>query len=98
VLEEGARLVTFTGPGGVGKSRLAVEVAGRLAPGFADGVRFVDLATVKAAGLVADAVAAGLGVNTSGLYRRTDVQSYLRGRRLLLVLDNFEQVAEAARW
>jgi len=96
VLEHGARLVTLTGPGGGGKSRLAVAVADRLAPGFADGVRFVDLAVVKAAGLVADAVAAGLGVSTSGLNRGTDVQAYLRARRLLLVLDNFEQVAEAA--
>ena len=96
VLEQGARLVTLTGPGGVGKSRLAVAVADRLAPGFADGVRFVDLAVVKTAGLVADAVAAGLGVSTSGLNRSTDVLSYLRARRLLLVLDNFEQVAEAA--
>src|SRR5262249_25260310 len=83
VLEEGARLVTLTGPGGVGKSRLTVEVAGRLAPSFADGVRFVDLAAVKDAGLVIDAVAAGLGVNTPGLSRRADVQSYLRPRRLL---------------
>ena len=97
VLEEGARLVTLTGPGGVGKSRLTVEVADRLAPGFADGVRFVDLAVVKDAGLAIDAIAAGLGVNTPGPNRRTDVQSYLRDRRLLLVLDNFEQVAEAAR-
>jgi predicted ATPase len=96
VQEEGARLVTLTGPGGVGKSRLAMEIADRLAPSFADGVRLVDLAVVKDAGLVIDAVAAGLGVNTPGLNRRTDVQSYLRPRRLLLVLDNFEQVAEAA--
>jgi Domain of unknown function (DUF4062)/NB-ARC domain len=96
VLDEGARLVTLTGPGGVGKSRLMVEVADRLAPSFADGVRFVDLAVVKDVGLVMDAVAAGLGVNTPGLNRRTDVQSYLRSRRLLLVLDNFEQVAETA--
>jgi predicted ATPase len=96
VLGEGARLVTLTGPGGVGKSRLTMEVADRLAPSFADGVRFVDLAVVKDAGLVIDAVAAGLGVNTPGLNRHADVQSYLRPKRLLLVLDNFEQVAGSA--
>ncbi len=93
---EGARLVTLTGPGGVGKSRLAVEVADRLRPSFADGARFVDLASVRAAELVAAVIAAGLGLSTSGAKLIGDVQSYLRGRRLLLVLDNFEQVTEAA--
>ena len=96
VQDEGARLVTLTGPGGVGKSRVAIEVARRLAPGFADGVRFVDLAAVNTAGLLPDAVAASLGVITSGPNRRTDVQSYLRSRQLLLVLDNFEHMTEAA--
>ena len=96
VVRQGVRLITLTGPGGVGKSRLAVEAAGRLGPGFADGVRFVDLASVHAAELVPAVVAAGLGLNTSGGRLRTDVISYLRGKRLLLVLDNFEQVAQAA--
>jgi predicted ATPase len=93
---EGVRLVTLTGPGGVGKSRLAVEIAGRLGPGFDDGVRFVDLAAVPAAELVAAAVAAGLGLSTSGGRLISDLESYLRPRRLLLVLDNFEQVMGAA--
>jgi predicted ATPase len=90
------RLVTLTGPGGVGKSRLAVEVAGRLGPGFADGVRFADLATVPAAELVAAAVAAALGLNTSGAEVISDLVAYLRPRRLLLVLDDFEHVMGAA--
>jgi hypothetical protein len=64
VAREGVRLVTLTGPGGVGKSRLMVEAARRLGPGFADGVRFVELAAVSAADLVAPAIAAGLGLNT----------------------------------
>ncbi len=96
VVRQGVRLITLTGPGGVGKSRLAVEAAGRLGPGFADGMRFVDLASVSAAELVPAAIAAGLGLNTSGGRLLTDVVSYLRGKRLLLVLDNFEQVTEAA--
>ena len=78
VVRQGVRLITLTGPGGVGKSRLAVEAAGRLGPGFADGVRFVDLASVAAADLVPAAIAAGLGLNTSGGRLVTDVVSYLR--------------------
>jgi predicted ATPase len=96
VVREGARLVTLTGPGGVGKSRLAVEAARRVGPGFADGVRFVELASVSSADLVAAAVATGLGLTTTGGKLVTDLQSYLRARRLLLVLDNFEQVVGAA--
>jgi predicted ATPase len=96
VVREGARLVTLTGPGGVGKSRLAVEAARRLGPGFADGTRFVELASVSSADLVAAAVATGLGLTTTGDKLITDLQSYLRTRRLLLVLDNFEQVVGAA--
>ena len=96
VVGEGVRLVTLTGPGGVGKSRLMVEAARRLGPGFADGARFLDLASVSAADLVAAAIAAGLGLNTSASRLITDLESYLRPRRLLLALDNFEQVMGAA--
>ena len=96
VLGEGVRLVTLTGPGGVGKSRLVVEAARRLGPAFADGVRFVELAAVEAADLVPAAVAAGLGLTTSAGRLSADLVSYLRGRRLLLVLDNFERVVSAA--
>ena len=96
VRADGVRLVTLTGPGGVGKSRLAVEVAQRLGPGFEDGVRFVELGSVRAAELVMAAIAAALGLNTSGGALITDLKSYLRARRLVLVLDNFEQVMGAA--
>ena len=96
VAREGVRLVTLTGPGGVGKSRLMVEAARRLGPGFAGGVGFVELAAVSAADLVAAAIAAGLGLSTSAGQLSTDLESYLRPRRLLLALDNFEQVIGAA--
>ncbi len=96
VLREGVRLVTLTGPGGVGKSRLALEVARRLASSFADGVRFVDLAPVQRADLVVAAIAAGLGLRTSGGPLIADVKGYLRRQRLVLLLDNFEQVTVAA--
>ncbi|HEY2237338.1 MAG TPA: NB-ARC domain-containing protein [Streptosporangiaceae bacterium] len=92
---EEVRLVTLTGPGGSGKSRLAVEAAGRLRPAFANGVRYIELASVRSADLVPGAIAARLGLNTSGTRLRTDLVSYLR-KRLLLVLDNFEQVTDAA--
>jgi predicted ATPase len=93
---DGVRLVTLTGPGGVGKSRLAVEVAQRLGPGFKDGVRFVELGSVQAAGLVTTAIAAALGLNTSGGALINDLKSHLRARQLMLVRDNFEQVMGAA--
>ena len=96
VRAEGVRLVTLTGPGGVGKSRLAVEVAQRVGAGFADGVRFVALGSVRAAELVTAEIAAALGLSTSGGALITDLKSYLRARRLVLVLDNFEQVMGAA--
>ncbi len=96
VVREGVRLVTLTGSGGVGKSRLMVEAARRLGPGFVDGARFVELAAVFATDLVAPTIARGLGLNTSAGRLVTDLKSYLRGRRLLLALDNFEQVKGAA--
>jgi predicted ATPase len=96
VARQGARLVTLTGPGGVGKTRLMVEAARRLGPGFADGVRYVELAAVPAADLVAAAIAAGLGLSTSAGQLTADLQAYLRPRRLLLAVDNFEQVVGAA--
>jgi predicted ATPase len=96
VTRDGVRLVTLTGPGGVGKTRLMVEAARRLGPGFADGVRFVELAAVSAADLVAPAIAAGLGLNTSAGQLTADLRAYLRSRRLLLAVDNFEHVIGAA--
>jgi Domain of unknown function (DUF4062)/AAA domain len=96
VARQGVRLITLTGPGGVGKSRLAVEAASRLGPRFPDGVRFVDLTSVRATDLVPAAIAAGLGLNTSGDRLVSDVVSYLRTKRLLLILDNFEQVTAGA--
>jgi predicted ATPase len=96
VRADGVRLVTLTGPGGVGKSRLMVEAARRLSSDFPDGARFVDLSAVSSPDLVAPAIAARLGLNTSAGRLAEDLESYLRPRRLVLALDNFEQVIGAA--
>jgi predicted ATPase/DNA-binding CsgD family transcriptional regulator len=90
------RLVTLTGPGGVGKTRLALRVAERAAPGFPDGVWFVQLAPVRHPELVATAIAEALGHPIVGDRPVGDlIASYLRERRALLVLDNFEHLLDA---
>lgn len=93
-----ARLITLRGPGGVGKTRLAVETARRAAPAFLEGVWFVDLVGVKDAGQMVTAIAAATGLP---LRERSDPRAqlldYVRDKELLLVLDNFEQLLEARR-
>jgi predicted ATPase/transcriptional regulator with XRE-family HTH domain len=91
------RLLTLTGPGGVGKTRLAVKVATGLADVFTDGVVFAPLAPVSDAALVLTTIAQALGVGERGdvsLFEAT--MHALRGRRVLLLLDNFEHVLDAA--
>jgi non-specific serine/threonine protein kinase len=98
LLRSDTRLLTLTGPPGVGKTRLAIEVAARSLSAFSDGVFFIDLSPVADAALVVSAIARGIGVQDgSGPPLLARVQQHVRGRRLLLVLDNFEQVRVAAR-
>ncbi len=93
----GVRLVTLTGPGGVGKTRLAIAAAERVAADFANGVAFVDLAPVADADLVLPTIAHRLGLREVGdLPLGERLAAFLRERELLLVLDNVEQVADAA--
>jgi predicted ATPase/DNA-binding SARP family transcriptional activator len=91
------RLVTLVGPGGVGKTRLAIEAARVLNLHFTDGARFVALASVseprELAATIARALAVPIGEGESSA---AAVQRFLRDRRLLLVLDNFEQVVAGA--
>ena len=89
--------LTMSGPPGVGKTRLALQVADTLAPRFAGGVCFVPLASVTEEELVLVGIAQALGLKEGGgrpLLER--LQRFLHGREMLLVLDNFEQVAEAS--
>jgi predicted ATPase len=91
------RLVTLTGVGGVGKTRLALEVAGRLVDEFPDGVWFFELAAVADPSAVPDAVAAVLGITQQpGKTLAESVAAALEGRERLLVLDNCEHVLDAA--
>lgn len=95
--EQTARLVTLTGTGGSGKTRLAVEAAAELLDVFPDGVFFVDLAGVRDARLVQGVVAETLGVReVDGQDLDASVAAFLGLKRMLLVLDNFEQVIDAA--
>ena len=95
LLDEG-RLVTVTGPGGVGKTRLAAEVAGRVASRFADGVWLVELAAVTDPARVPSAVAAVLGVRElPGVPVSDSLAAVLARRQMLLVLDNCEHVVMA---
>ena len=89
VLEEDLRLLTLTGPGGTGKTRLALRAAEEAAAAFPDGVHWVGLASLRDPALVTDTIAQTVAANDG-------LAEHIAEKRLLLVLDNFEQVVEAA--
>ena len=88
VLGSGTRLVTLTGPGGTGKTRLALEAALQAVGDWPDGVWFVPLATVTDEALIEPTIARTIGA-------RADLREHLRSKQTLLVLDNLEQLARA---
>jgi predicted ATPase len=89
-----ARLVTLTGPGGVGKTRLAIEVASELDAGF-DTVAFVPLAPVADPELVVATIARAVGLQSTDEATATALAAYLRPRTMLLILDSMEHLLEA---
>ena len=96
-LLEKARLVTLTGPGGTGKTRLSLRIAEESAASFGDGTFFVPLAAISDPELVPSTIAHTLGVQLSGAeVPLARVLDHVRGKRMLLVLDNFEQILSAA--
>src|SRR5829696_6143384 len=92
---EEERLLTLTGPGGTGKTRLALQVGADLLEEFEGGVFFVSLATITDPELVPSTIAGSLGLKESAeQLLEESLEAYLRQKRLLLILDNFEQVLE----
>jgi predicted ATPase/DNA-binding SARP family transcriptional activator len=94
--DEGARLVTLTGPGGTGKTRIGLAVAHELEPELRDGALFVSLAPVSSPELLVPTIAEALDVREGERNLAEGVIEHLRERRMLLVLDNFEQILSAA--
>src|SRR5262245_47815404 len=95
--EDNVPLLTLTGPGGVGKTRLALEIGHDLAESFADGVLFVDLSPIRDPTLVLPAIAQSVGVRYVGKRNLMErVGAALKSRQVLLLLDNCEQVLDAA--
>jgi len=91
------RLLTLTGPGGTGKTRLSLQLAAEAATSFPDGAFWVPLAPISDPELVPSTIAHALGVHVGGKEVPLDrVIEHVRGKRMLLVLDNFEQILPAA--
>ena len=92
-----ARLITLTGPGGTGKTRLALQAAAESLDAFPDGVWFVPLASISDPVLVPEAIATELGIRQApGEQVLSRLTEHLRSRQMVLVLDNLEQVLDAA--
>jgi predicted ATPase/DNA-binding CsgD family transcriptional regulator len=95
LLDEAVPLLTLTGPGGIGKTRLALAIASSVRDHFADGVAFVDLSALQDVGLILGAVSRAVGLTGESADPETALLSALRPRQLLLALDNCEHLISA---
>ncbi len=97
VLNTDVRLLTIIGPPGVGKTRIAAEVAENITNQFSNGAIFINLAPVEYSKMVMPAISEAVGLQeTSTAYSLANLQSFLKHKNLLIILDNFEQVLSAA--
>jgi predicted ATPase/DNA-binding XRE family transcriptional regulator len=96
LLEADARVISLVGPGGVGKTRLALELCQDIGDAFEDGVCFVPLGDIREARLVLPTIASALKARAAGERLTSAVGAHLRGKHLLLVLDTLEHVLDAA--
>jgi predicted ATPase/DNA-binding SARP family transcriptional activator len=91
------RLLTLTGPGGVGKTRLAIQTAQKLVDAYPDGITFIDLAPISDSKLVENRIAQGFGIKEmAGGNLLDEIKAALSQKNALILLDNFEQILEAA--
>ena len=93
---DGSRLLTIVGPGGIGKTRLALAAAEQLATAYEHGIWFVDLASVSDAALVPTSIATALGLRVHSANIETAIAAYAADREMLLILDNCEHLIEAS--
>jgi predicted ATPase/DNA-binding SARP family transcriptional activator len=99
LMDDDCRLLTLLGPGGSGKTRLAIEVAGQLLDDFKHGVFFVDLAPLQDADMIATTIATALTFSFSGDGAPEEqLLDYLKNKEMLLILDNFEQILDATEF